>query len=83
MLGRAGEGDAEWEWGGSARKMHTPDQEWLWMSRAWGQEEGYSPQPHLAISLLFCNPDCILWYLEIPVSQTKTFAWVTILSPKT
>ena len=31
---------------------------------------------------VLCHPDCTLWYLEIPVSQTKTSVWVNISSPK-
>lgn len=41
-----------------------------------------APSLTLLSPLVFCNPDCTLWYLEIPVSQTKIFVWVTILSQK-
>lgn len=41
-----------------------------------------APRLTLLSPLVLCNPDCTLWYLEIPVFQTKTFVWVTILSPK-
>lgn len=41
-----------------------------------------APSLTLLSPLVLCNPDCTLWYLEIPVFQTKTFVWVTTLSPK-
>lgn len=41
-----------------------------------------APRLTLLSPLVLCNPGCTLWYLEIPVFQTKTFVWVTILSPK-
>ena len=34
------------------------------------------------LPFVLCHPDCTLWYLEIPVSQTETFVWVNISSPK-
>lgn len=40
------------------------------------------PASSCCLPFVPCNPDCTLWYLEIPVSQTKTFVWVNILSPK-
>lgn len=52
---------------------------WKWV----GLERG-AIAPSLTLMLPSCvhNLDCTLWYLEIPVSQTKTFMWETILSPK-
>lgn len=52
-----------------------------------GLEEGMrerlqAPASPCCFPLVPCNPDCTPWYLEIPVSQTETFMWVTILSQK-
>lgn len=46
------------------------------------EREDNGPSLTLLSPLVLCNPDCTLWYLEIPVFQTKTFVWVTTLSPK-
>ena len=48
----------------------------------WQERKAIGLASPCCLPCVLCHPDCTLWYLEIPVSQTKTSVWVNISSPK-
>lgn len=48
----------------------------------WQERRAIAFASPYCLPFVLCHPDCTPWYLEIPVSQTETFVWVNISSPK-